>query len=153
MSARQFFLGESQSHIYPNVCAKFGCGTTVVSKKRGVQTHTQTDKGTLQLYIVDRVHSTPSHFARTETAFIKLFILIILCVMFRHQGAAVFLEQALINLAMRTLYDKGFTMLYTPFFMRKEVMEEVAQLSQFDDELYKVHACIIIVIKHINYCN
>ena len=28
--------------------------------------------------------------------------------------------------------------LYTPFFMRKEVMQEVAQLSQFDDELYKV---------------
>ena len=61
-----------------------------------------------------------------------------LFVVFRQQGAAVFLEQALINLAMRTLYDKGFTMLYTPFFMRKEVMEEVAQLSQFDDELYKV---------------
>ncbi|KAK2184982.1 hypothetical protein NP493_248g00013 [Ridgeia piscesae] len=54
------------------------------------------------------------------------------------KGAAVFLEQALINLAMRTLYAKGFTMLYTPFFMRKEVMQEVAQLSQFDDELYKV---------------
>ena len=32
--------------------AKFGCGPTVVSKNRGVQTHThrQTDKGTLQLY-------------------------------------------------------------------------------------------------------
>lgn len=29
-------------------------------------------------------------------------------------------------------------MLYTPFFMRKEVMQEVAQLSQFDEELYKV---------------
>ena len=70
--------------------------------------------------------------------FIKLFNLIMLFAMFHHQGAAVFLEQALINLAMRTLYDKGFTMLYTPFFMRKEVMEEVAQLSQFDDELYKV---------------
>lgn len=26
----------------------------------------------------------------------------------------------------------------TPFFVRKEVMQEVAQLSQFDDELYKV---------------
>jgi seryl-tRNA synthetase len=32
----------------------------------------------------------------------------------------------------------GYTPLYTPFFMRKEVMQEVAQLSQFDDELYKV---------------
>ena len=59
----QFFLGESQSHIYSNiyiyVCqklvgvrrAKFGCGSTVVSKKgEGTDRHTdtQTDKGTLQ---------------------------------------------------------------------------------------------------------
>ena len=37
------------------MCAKFGCGPTVVSKKRGVQTDRQTDKGTLQLYIVDSI--------------------------------------------------------------------------------------------------
>lgn len=49
-----------------------------------------------------------------------------------------FLEQALINFALRILYSKNYTMLYTPFFMRKEVMQEVAQLSQFDEELYKV---------------
>ncbi|XP_031627081.1 serine--tRNA ligase, cytoplasmic [Contarinia nasturtii] len=53
-------------------------------------------------------------------------------------GPAVFLEQALIQFALHSLYDKGYTPLYTPFFMRKEVMQEVAQLSQFDDELYKV---------------
>ncbi|CAH1100547.1 unnamed protein product [Psylliodes chrysocephalus] len=53
-------------------------------------------------------------------------------------GAAVFLEQALIQLALRILNKKGYKPLYTPFFMRKEVMQEVAQLSQFDDELYKV---------------
>ena len=29
-------LGESQSRIYPNMCAKFGCGPTVVSKGGGV---------------------------------------------------------------------------------------------------------------------
>ena len=28
-------LGESQSRIYPNMCAKFGCGPTVVSKVGG----------------------------------------------------------------------------------------------------------------------
>ena len=39
---------------------------------------------------------------------------------------------------MRILASDGYTMLYTPFFMRKEVMQEVAQLSQFDEELYKV---------------
>lgn len=49
-----------------------------------------------------------------------------------------FLEQALISLALRNLYAKGYQPLYTPFFMRKEVMAEVAQLSQFDEELYKV---------------
>ncbi|CAH1783789.1 unnamed protein product, partial [Owenia fusiformis] len=54
------------------------------------------------------------------------------------KGAAVMLEQALIQHALRLLMVKGFTPLYTPFFMRKEVMQEVAQLSQFDEELYKV---------------
>uniref|UniRef100_A0A3B5LEC9 serine--tRNA ligase n=1 Tax=Xiphophorus couchianus TaxID=32473 RepID=A0A3B5LEC9_9TELE len=53
-------------------------------------------------------------------------------------GPLVFLEQALINFALRILHSKNYTMLYTPFFMRKEVMQEVAQLSQFDEELYKV---------------
>lgn len=36
-------------------------------------------------------------------------------------GPAVFLEQALIQLALHTLYKKGYKPLYTPFFMRKEV--------------------------------
>lgn len=54
------------------------------------------------------------------------------------KGPLVFLEQALINLALQMLASKGYVALYTPFFMRKEVMQEVAQLSQFDEELYKV---------------
>ncbi|XP_023669302.1 serine--tRNA ligase, cytoplasmic [Paramormyrops kingsleyae] len=54
------------------------------------------------------------------------------------KGPLVFLEQALINFALRVLHSKNYTPLYTPFFMRKEVMQEVAQLSQFDEELYKV---------------
>jgi len=53
-------------------------------------------------------------------------------------GAAVFLEQACVQLALRMLLEKDYKPLYTPFFMRKEIMQEVAQLSQFDDELYKV---------------
>merc|ERR1740131_681482 len=53
-------------------------------------------------------------------------------------GPAVCLQQALIQLAMQTLIKKDFVPLYTPFFMKKEVMQEVAQLSQFDEELYKV---------------
>ena len=54
----QFFLAQNESHIYPNMCAKFGCGPTVVSKKRGGyrQTDRQTDRQRfLQLYIVDSV--------------------------------------------------------------------------------------------------
>ena len=31
----QFFLGESQSRVYPHMRAKFGRGPTVVSKKKG----------------------------------------------------------------------------------------------------------------------
>lgn len=54
-----------------------------------------------------------------------------------------FLEQALINYALRILHSKKYTMLYTPFFMRKEVMQEVAQLSQFDEELYKVQKFLL----------
>lgn len=53
-------------------------------------------------------------------------------------GAAVFLEQALIQHSLHSLHKKGYTPLYTPFFMKKDVMQEVAQLSQFDEELYKV---------------
>lgn len=49
-----------------------------------------------------------------------------------------FLEQALIQYALQSLRARGYTPVYTPFFMRKEVMQEVAQLSQFDEELYKV---------------
>jgi len=44
----------------------------------------------------------------------------------------------LVQLALRKLLVKNYTPLYTPFFMKKEVMQEVAQLSQFDEELYKV---------------
>lgn len=36
-------------------------------------------------------------------------------------GPAVFLEQALIQLALGILHKKGYKPLYTPFFMRKEV--------------------------------
>ncbi len=46
------------------------------------------------------------------------------------KGPVVFLEQAIINLALQMLDSKDYVPLYTPFFMKKEVMMEVAQLSQ-----------------------
>ena len=38
-------------------------------------------------------------------------------------GPAVALQQALMQLALQTLMAKDFTPLYTPFFMRKDVMQ------------------------------
>uniref|UniRef100_A0A146L1I7 serine--tRNA ligase n=2 Tax=Lygus hesperus TaxID=30085 RepID=A0A146L1I7_LYGHE len=54
------------------------------------------------------------------------------------KGPAVFLQYALIHLSLQQWMARGYTPIYTPFFMRKEVMQQVAQLSQFDEELYKV---------------
>ncbi|KAG2442434.1 hypothetical protein HXX76_002520 [Chlamydomonas incerta] len=53
-----------------------------------------------------------------------------------HEG--VLLNQALINAALQMGYRRGYAPVHTPFFMRQEIMAECAQLSQFDDELYKV---------------
>lgn len=54
------------------------------------------------------------------------------------KGACVFLQVALIQECLIRWAARGYTPLYTPFFMNKDIMQEVAQLSQFDEELYKV---------------
>jgi len=54
------------------------------------------------------------------------------------KGAAVCLELAIAQFAVQFLVKRGFTPISPPVFMRKEIMQEVAQLSQFDEELYKV---------------
>jgi len=54
------------------------------------------------------------------------------------RGPCMALERALVDLSLAILREKGYEGLVPPFFMRKEVMQEVAQLSTFDDELYKV---------------
>jgi len=54
------------------------------------------------------------------------------------KGPGVALEQALIGYAHAFLVSRGMEFLAPPLFMNKEVMAEVAQLNQFDDELYKV---------------
>lgn len=48
------------------------------------------------------------------------------------------LNQALINYALQFAYKRDFKPVHTPFFMVKDVMAECAQLSQYDEELYKV---------------
>jgi seryl-tRNA synthetase len=55
------------------------------------------------------------------------------------KGAGVLLNQALINCALQFGVKKGYEPVQTPFFMRKTIMAECAQLSQFDEELY--HVC------------
>lgn len=50
----------------------------------------------------------------------------------------VFLNQALINYGLSFLHGKGYLPLQAPVMMNKEVMAKTAQLSQFDEELYKV---------------
>lgn len=50
----------------------------------------------------------------------------------------VFLNQALINYGLSFLHGKGYIPLQAPVMMNKEVMAKTAQLSQFDEELYKV---------------
>jgi seryl-tRNA synthetase len=53
-------------------------------------------------------------------------------------GPAVFLNQAIINYAMNFLRERGYTLMQTPFFMNRDVMARTAQLSDFDEQLYKV---------------
>ena len=49
-------------------------------------------------------------------------------------------NQALINYALEFLHNKGYTPNQPPFFMKGSMMGKTAQLSQFDEELYKIPA-------------
>mmetsp|Transcript_30995 Transcript_30995/g.40925 ORF Transcript_30995/g.40925 Transcript_30995/m.40925 type:complete len:557 (+) Transcript_30995:135-1805(+) len=54
------------------------------------------------------------------------------------KDAGVRLNQALINYGMDFCRERGYSLLSTPYFMNKDIMAGVAQLEQFDEELYKV---------------
>lgn len=54
------------------------------------------------------------------------------------RGGLVQLQLALVNYSMSFLAQRGYTPFYPPLFLNKQSMGDVAQLSQFDDELYKV---------------
>ncbi|RYP57722.1 hypothetical protein DL769_009311 [Monosporascus sp. CRB-8-3] len=53
-------------------------------------------------------------------------------------GYGMFLNMALINYAVEFLFKKGYTPNQPPFMLNSEQMAKTAQLSQFDEELYKV---------------
>jgi len=55
------------------------------------------------------------------------------------KGPLVFLAHAIQMYAMQHLLNRGFTPVQTPYLMNKSSMRQVAQQSQFDEELYKVH--------------
>lgn len=54
------------------------------------------------------------------------------------KGVGVLLNNALINYGIHFLSKRGYDLVQPPFFMRKEIMAETCQLSDFDDQLYKV---------------
>jgi hypothetical protein len=60
------------------------------------------------------------------------------------KGIGVKLNYAIQRYAMDWLEQRGYMMLQTPFFMNKKLMAKTAQLSQFDEELYKVNVIMLL---------
>jgi len=54
------------------------------------------------------------------------------------RDAGVLLNQAFINYGISFLRKRNYSILQPPYMMKKDVMAGVAQLEQFDEELYKV---------------
>jgi len=54
------------------------------------------------------------------------------------QDAGVLLNQALINYATTFLRNRKYSPIQVPFFMKKDLMAGIAQLGDFDEQLYKV---------------
>ena len=53
-------------------------------------------------------------------------------------GPGLALNQALISYGLSFLKKREYKLVQTPYMMRKDVMAKVAQLSEFDEALYKV---------------
>lgn len=54
------------------------------------------------------------------------------------KNAGVLLNQAIINYSIAFLQKRGYDILQPPFMMNKDVMADLAQLEDFDEQLYKV---------------
>lgn len=54
------------------------------------------------------------------------------------KGNGVLLNQALINFGLSTLVKNNYTPLQPPYFMKSSIMHETCQLSDFEENLYKV---------------
>ncbi|KAL9943808.1 Cytosolic seryl-tRNA synthetase [Verticillium nonalfalfae] len=53
-------------------------------------------------------------------------------------GMGYFLNQALVSYGIEFLFNKGYTPNQPPYFLDRDQMAKTAQLSQFDEELYRV---------------
>ncbi len=54
------------------------------------------------------------------------------------KGDMVLLNLALIRFALDKLISKGYTPLWTPFFIKHEIMKAAAELADFEEQLYKI---------------
>ena len=54
------------------------------------------------------------------------------------KGDMVLLNLALIRFALDKLISKGYTPLWTPFFIKHEIMKAAAELADFKEQLYKI---------------
>jgi len=54
------------------------------------------------------------------------------------KGDIVLLNLALIRFALDKLISKNFNPLWTPFFMKRDVMKAAAELTDFEESLYKI---------------
>ena len=54
------------------------------------------------------------------------------------RGWGVVMNMALMSYGLSFLMKKGYLALQPPFFMKKSIMAETAELADFDDQLYKV---------------
>jgi len=54
------------------------------------------------------------------------------------KGYGQLLNLALVNFGIQFLMKKGYTNIQTPFFMKQETMEATCQLSDFEENLYKI---------------
>lgn len=55
------------------------------------------------------------------------------------EDVGVMLNQALLNFGLAFLRQRGYRAMQPPYFMRRNLMSDLAQLSDFDEQLYKVN--------------
>ncbi|MBY8979836.1 MAG: serine--tRNA ligase [Candidatus Lokiarchaeota archaeon] len=55
------------------------------------------------------------------------------------KGDIVLLNLALLRFALDKLMSKGYEPLWTPFFIKHEIMKAAAELADFEEQLYKIH--------------